>query len=221
MDPTETKEYFAGYEWAGTHVNRLRELYSGKEISTPELRSLLFDQAVRVYPAAPGDMQNEFRQTIWVTGAMKFVVDKLPITREALAAVFEAAMELGAALSAEYWKLECFKELQAKPEKWWRKKIGDAAPNDIVSALAVAWRRKARQYKEKGRENPLSKWEVLVDLTGSREMCVLAEVKHIELVKDGKYWYYRVEGKENSFEVMMRPTYDNGIMTQGTGEIIG
>lgn len=221
MDPTETKEYFAGYEWAGTHVNRLRELYTGKEIATAELRSLLFTESMRVYPSSPGDMVNEFKQTLWVTGAMKFVVDKVPISREALTAVFDAAMEMGAALSAEYWKLECFKDLKGRPEKWWRKNVGDAAPDDVVAALAVAWRRDERRYKGKGRENPLSRWEVLVDRTGSREMCILADVKNIELVRDGKYWYYQVEGKENSFQVMMRPTYDNGIMTQGTGEIIG
>lgn len=221
MDPTQTKEYFTGYEWAGTNVNRLRELYTGKEIATAELRSLLFSESMRFYPSHPGDMENEFKQTLWVTGALKFVVDKIEISRDALTAVFEAAMEMGAALSAEYWKLECFKDLKGRPDKWWRKKIGDATPDDVVAALAVAWRRNERRYREKGRENPLSRWEVLVDRTGSREMCVLSEVRNIELVKDGRYWYYRVEAKENSFEVIMRPAYDNGIMTQGTGEIIG
>jgi hypothetical protein len=218
-DPTETKEYFAGYEWAGTNSNRLRELYTEREIATPELRSMFFTEAARVYPAGPGDMENDFRQTLWVVGAMRFVVDKLPATRESAAAMFDAAMELGAVLSAEYWKLQCSKDLKAKSAKWWKKKAGDATPDDVVAALAIGWRR--RFAKEKQRPMPDSKWEVLADMTGSREMCILAELKEIELVKDGEYWYYRVSAKDRHFEMIMRPAYHNGIMHQAPGDIIG
>lgn len=220
METTETPEYFAGYEWAGTHFNELRERFSSREIGS-ELRGFLFDRAGRVYPTGPGDMENEFKQTLWVTGATRFVVDKLPLEKETLREIWDMAMELGAILSAEQWKLKCWRELRKKPTGWWRKKFGDATPNDVVSALGVAWRRKEAKYKERGRSNPVSKWEVLVDMAGSREMCILAELERIDLVKSGDYWFYHVEGKENTFEVMMRPTYHNGIMTQGTGEIIG
>lgn len=219
MDPTRTPEYFAGYEWAAANLNSLRELFTEREVDTGELRSRLFGEAGKLYPAAPGDMENEYRQTLWVTGAIRFVVDKIPQTREGMAAVFEVAMEMGQVLNAEYWKLECLKKLKAKPSSWWGKKIGDATPNDVVSALAVAWR--ARMAKEKGRPMPVSKWEVLVDMTGSREMCVLADVEKSDLVRDGRDWYYTVEGKGQSFQMMMRPTYWQGQLEHGTGEIIG
>jgi len=220
MDPTETPEYFAGYEWAGTHFNELRERFSSRNIGG-ELRGYLFDQAMKVYRSVPGDMENEFKQTLWVTGAIRFVVDKLPLEKGTLTEVWDMGMELGSILSAEYWKLECWKQLRAKPAGWWKKKKGDASPDDVVAVLAVAWRRNEARHKEKGRPSPLSKWEVMVDRMGSREMCVLAELEKIELVRDGVYWYYRVESKDQSFEVIMRPTPHGDHVEQNTGDIIG
>jgi len=217
MEVTETPEYFAGYEWAGTHFNELRERFSSGDIGS-ELRGYLFDQAMKLYPSMPGDMEREWKQILWVAGGLRFAIDKLPLEKDSLRTVWDMSLEFSHILGAERWKYQCWKELREKPEGWWRKKVGDASPNDVVSALAVAWR--AREGKEKKR-NALSKWEILVDRTGSREMCILSELRRIELVEDGNNWYYRVSGKENSFEMIMRPSYYKGRLEHGTGEIIG
>jgi len=217
MEVIETPEYLAGYEWAGTHLNEFREKFSSSNIGS-ELRGHLFDQAMKLYPSVPGDMEREWKQILWVAGGLRFVVDKMPLERESMVAIWDMSLEFSNILGAERWKYECWKQLRAKPESWWRKKIGDATPNDVVSALAIAWR--AREGKEKKR-NALSRWEVLVDRTGSREMCILAELEEIELVPDGNYWYYRVSGKEYSFEMIMRPYYHDGRLIYGAGDIIG
>lgn len=220
MDFTETPEYKAGRQWAQTNENRLVESYSSDDIIGGTLRTKLFEEAGRIHPAKPGDMEEDIRQTLWVLGAFRHVVDTLPLTREAMTAVFDAAQELGAIYSAEKGKLECFRSLKAKPQKWWKTKLGDATPADVLAAAAVGWRIRRRREKEK-RLSPESIWEVLVDQFGSREMCAFDEAQRIELVKDGHYWYYWVHAPENGFQMIMKPVVHEGRVISYPGELIG
>lgn len=220
MDPTETLEYRAGRAWAAKNENRLVERYSSDDIIGGSLRSLFFEEAGRLYPAAGGDLENDLRQTLWVLGAFRHVVDTLPMTREAMAAVFDAGNELGAIYSAEKAKLRCLNSLKDKEPEWWTKKRGGASPVDVVAAASVGWRIRRRRDKET-RLEPLSIWEILVDWFGSRELCVLVDARKIELVQDGKNWYYWIHAKEYSFQIIMRPTMEEGRMIHAPGDIIG
>lgn len=220
MDFTETPEYQAGRAWARANENRLVERYSSDDIIGGTLRSVFFEEAGRLYPAAGGDLENDLRQTLWVMGAFRHVVDTLPMTREAMAAVFEAANELGAIFAAEKAKLRCLKSLKDKDPAWWTKKKGDASPADVLAAAAVGWRIRRRKEKEP-RLEPRSIWEILVDQFGSRELCVLDEAGEIELVRDGKYWYYWVHAEDYGFQIIMRPAVEDGRVLHVPGDIIG
>lgn len=220
MDFTETPEYKEGRAWARRNEARLSERYSNDDIIGGSLRGRLFEEAAKLYPSEPGDMENDLRQTLWVLGAFRHVVDTLPTSQEAMAAVFDAAQELGAILGAERGKRECFLELKKKPESWWKRKLGDATPADVVAAASVGWR--IRKRKEKAaRQEPANRWEVLIDLLGTREMCALEDPSKIDLVKDGNYWYYWVHGPEGGFQMIMRPVMHEGRMIQAPGDIIG
>jgi hypothetical protein len=220
MELIETPEYEAGRAWAEKNENRLVERYSNDDIIGGSLRTHLFEEAAKLYPATGGDLENDLKQTRWVVGAFRHVTETLPLTPAAMRAVFDAAQELGAIYGAEASKLECFQGLKAKPAAWWRKKVGDASPNDVVDAATVGWRIKRRQERQP-RVEPMSKWEVLVDAFGSREMCALLQAERIELVKDGHYWYYWVHAHENGFQMIMRPVMHEGRMTQAPGDLIG
>lgn len=220
MDPTETPEYNAGRSWAEKNDNRLVERYSNDDIIGGSLRTHLFEEAAKLYPAAGGDLENDLRQTLWVLGAFRHVVETLPMTREAQIAVFDAANELGAIFSAERAKLECLRNLKAKPAGWWKTKLGDVNPDAVVAAASVGWRLRRRKEKEL-RTQPVSKWEVLVDWFGSREMCVLDNAQRIELVRDRAHWYYWVHGDEVGFQMIMRPSMHEGRMIHAPGDLIG
>jgi len=221
MDFTETPEYVSGRAWAAKNENRLVESYSNSDIIGGTLRTVFFEEAGQLYPAVGGNLENDLRQTLWVMGAFRHVVDTLPMTREAMVAVFEAASDLGAIYSAEKAKLRCLKSLKAKEPQWWTRKRGDASPADVLAAAAVGWRIRRRKEKET-RLEPLSLWEILVDQFGSRELCVLDEAKAIELVQDRKYWYYWVHDAEGySFQIIMRPVVEDGRILHAPGDIIG
>lgn len=220
MDPISTPQYKQGRAWAKDNQALLVERYSNADLATAELRTYLFDRALRAYPSGPGDMENELRQTLWVLGAIRHVIDTLPLTKEAMRAVFDISMELGAVLGAEIGKLQCFNELKKKPAAWWGKTFKDARPVDILAALEVDWRR--RFGREKGKSKSDSPWEVMVDVFGSREMCILAHLRTIELRQDGAYWSYVASSKDgNSFQMLMRPVYHDGRLTSLPGEIVG
>lgn len=218
-DVTDTPEYKLGWEWAVEHAPQLAELYTGKELITQELRSRLFRDAMRRWPSQPGDMENELKQTAFVAGAFKAFSDELPLTPEAVAAVFEAALEMGVIYSVEQAKKRYLAILKEKPVGWWRKKLGDASPNEVVGALAHDWR--VRIAPERKRKDPKNKWEVIIDTMGSREMDVLATVTHIVYREDGDYKSYVVESDDGSFQLLARPVFSGMRMTHAAGEIVG
>lgn len=218
----DSPEYNAGRTWAHKNQNRLAESYSNDDIIGGSLRMKLFEEAGKLYPAAGGNMENDLRQTLWVMGAFRHIVDTLPMTREAMIAALDAASDLGAIYSVEVAKLKCFKELKAKDPGWWKKKLGDATPADVVAAATVGWRVKRRVEKSLGPyPTPKSIWEVLVDAFGSREMCLLSHAQEIELVQDRAYWYYWVHGPESGFQMIMRPVVQDGRLVHVPGDLIG
>lgn len=220
MDITETPEYDAGWAWAKEFGRpELSELFTGRDVATPELRKRLFREAARRWPSSPDDLENDLRQTAFVAGGIKAVIQGLPaMSPDSLHAVLEAAMEMGAIWSAEQGKLEAFRRIKAKPAGWWRKRMGEASPQDVVLALSTAWRHD--WAKERGRQAPRSKWEILIDTLGPRELWALAEATEISLREDGVP-RYRVDSPDNDFEVVSRSVYDGGILQHYAGEIVG
>ena len=214
-----TPAYEAGVDWAHRNRTRLSERFSGKELATQELRGTLFAEAQRRYPSQRESMENELKQTAFVAGAYRRLVNTMPLSQEGLIAVSEAAMEIGAWWGAEYNKQDALEALKSRPTGWWRKKIGDATPLDVVNALSSLWWRKFA--KEKG-VSRTSKWEILIDTTGAREMAALASVKRITARQDGEYYSFEVDGEYGEFQVMARPVFGpGGVLVQGTGEVVG
>lgn len=217
-DFTDTAEYKDGIDWAVLHAPELAERYSSNDLSAQELRSYLWKQSNRFYPSKRGEMENELRQTLWVAGAIKRLVDSLPTNLESLRAVFEIALEMGQIYSAEKWKYVHFETLKKKDASWWRKKKGDASPNEIVSALSNRWWN--TYAKEKGVKST-SKWEILIDTLGTREMCALASLEKVVFNDEGKYKTYDVEGDDCDFQMMAEPVWENGRVHSFAGEIVG
>lgn len=215
---TDTPEYRAGFEWSTEHGPLLAELFSNREVSTPELRVRLFKEATRLWPSKHDDLSNDLKQVAFVAGAMKAAIRTLPVSRESLIAMNETAMEMGSLWTAENTKASALERLQAKSFIWWRKKMGDASPNDVVNALSYAWRHD--WAKERGRLNPRSKWEVLIDSTGAREIEILAEAVKIS-EEPGTPYTYTIESEEDSFQIVSRPGYEGTRMLRYPGEIVG
>jgi hypothetical protein len=218
MDITETPEYSSGWEWAVEHGPLLSELFTGRDVSTPELRTRLFREAGRRWPSGSDNLVNDLKQTAFVAGAIKAAVQTLRMSPEAQAAIFEAALEMGVIWSSEQGKAKALQMLQDKPAGWWRRKMGAATPNDVVNALSVAWRHD--WSKERGRRHPRSKWEVMIDTMGPRELWILAEATQILIREDGLPRYV-VDAPEEAFEVVSRPVYEDGVMRRYPGEIVG
>lgn len=218
MTITDTPEYSLGWEWAKEHGPLLAELFTGRDVSTPELRTRLFKEAARRWPSGSDNLVNDLKQTSFVAGALKAAIQTLPMTPEAVSAVMDAALEMGVIWSSEQGKAQALEALQAKPAGWWRRKMGVASPNDVVNAMASAWRHD--WAKERGRRNPRSKWEVMIDTMGPRELWTLADATQITIREDGLPRYV-VETPEELFEVVSRPVYEGGRMTRYPGEIVG
>lgn len=220
-DPIETQEYRDGFRWAAMHGNELIELYTSKSLSEPELRTRLWRAAGHHYPSKRGEMRNEVRQTLFVMGALRRLVETMPENIEGFRAIFEIGLEMGSIYSAEKWKAIHLEAIRKKDASWWRKKNGDASPNEVVGVLSAEWHR--RHAREKGVQRPSSKWEVLVDTLGTREMCALATLKKIEIEDGGRL--YGVEGDDCSFQVMAKNIGDwqdgRYIIYQHAGEIVG
>lgn len=218
MSPTDTPEYKAGWAWATEHGPMLAELFSNKEVSTPEIRVRLFREASRRWPSDPEDLSNDLKQVSFVMGAMKAAVGMLDVSHEALIAENEAGLEMSQLWVTERGKVQALEAIKKKPENWWRTKMGAVSPNQVVNALSVAWR--IDHAKEKGRKNPRSKWEILIDTLGPREMEILADATAILERKDG-YERFVIDAPEDAFEIISRPAYEGGRMHRYPGEIVG
>jgi hypothetical protein len=218
MSITETPEYDAGWAWAKEYGPELAELFSGKEIATQELRSRLFREASRRWPSVQDNMDNDLKQTAFVAGGFKSAAETIKFTQEGAAAVFEAALEMGVIWSSEQAKVRALAELKAKPLGWWRRKMGHAKPLDVVNALSVAWR--YNWAKERGRPHPGSKWAVLIDTLGSREIVILSEATQILSQVNGLPTY-TVDSPEESFQIISRSVYEGGVLYRYAGEIVG
>lgn len=221
-DFTETAEYREGIDWAVMHAPELAERYSSNNITANELRTYLWKVSGQIYPSKRGDMENDMRQTLWVAGAIRRIIDTLPMNLKSMSEVFDIAMEIGQAYGAEKWKYIHFQTLKEKDASWWRKKKGAASPNDIVGVLSNAWWREHAKGKGVSRT---SKWEILIDTLGPREMCALASLETIKYREDGEYKSYEVEGDDCDFQVIASPVYDTSsgrmILVQGMGDIVG
>lgn len=215
---TDAPEYQIGWEWATEHGPALAELFTGRDVSTPELRVRLFKEATRRWPSEPGNLVSDLKQVAFVAGAIKASVQTLKMAPETVTAILEAALEMSMLWSSEQGKAQALEAIQAKPAGWWRKKMGAATPNDVVNALSIAWRHD--WAKERGRRNPHSKWEIMIDTMGPRELWVLAEATQILIREDGLPRYV-VDSSDEAFEVVSRPVYEEGVMLRYPGEIVG
>lgn len=218
MTITDTPEYRAGFEWATEHGPELAELFTGQDASTPELRVRLFKEATRRWPSAHDDLANDLKQVAFVAGAIKAAIQTIDVPRDLMLAANEAALQMGDLWRLEQAKARALETLKARPAGWWRTKMGDATPNDLVNALSFAWRHD--HAKEKGRRDPKSKWEVLIDTLGPREIEILVDATKILERHDGLSRYV-IDAPEEAFEVISRPVYEGTWMRRYPGEIVG
>lgn len=218
IDITDTQEYRDGIDWAVMHAPELVERYSSNNLTADELRTYLWKVAGGIYPSKRDDMANELRQTNFVTGAIRRLVGTLPRGLEGMATVFDIALEMGQIYGAEKWKYVHFLELKKKDASWWRKKKGDASPNEIVAALSNRWWNTFAKEKKVSRT---SKWEILIDTLGTREMCALATLKKVVFSGEGKYKTYDVEGDDCEFQMIAKPVWEDGRVHYWAGDIIG
>jgi hypothetical protein len=224
IDAPDQPDYKEGIDWAVLHAPELVERYSSTEITGRVLRDYLWRAATEIYPTVRGDMENDLRGTYFVLGAIKRIIDSLPFGPEAMKEVFEIGLELGSAYGAEKWKYKCFLELKGRDLSWWRKRKGAASPQDIVLALSSEW---WRRYAKEKHASKTSKWEILIDTLGTREMCILAHLTLVELEEHqgGRYKVWTVNGKENNFQMMASSVWEmidgRQRMIHGAGEIVG
>lgn len=218
MSVIDTPEYQAGWAWAKEHGPLLAELFTSREVVTPELHVRLFREAGRRWPSESDNLENDLKQAAFVMGAMKALIQSLPMTPEAAVAINEAGLQMSHIWSTEQGKAHALEDLKKKPENWWRTRMGAVSPNQVVNALSFAWR--IDHAKEKGRKNPRSKWEILIDTLGPREMEILADATAILERKDG-YERFVVDAPEDAFEIISRPAYEGGRMLRYPGEIVG
>lgn len=128
-DITDQPDYREGIDWAVMHRVELTERYSSTNITEQDLRTYLFRIAERLYPHQREDPENDLRQTFFVAGAIRRIIDTIPFGLEAMREVFDMGMDIGEIYGAERWKVICFRELREKEPSWWRKKRRDASPN--------------------------------------------------------------------------------------------
>lgn len=213
----EEPEYKLGWEWASEYGTVLAELFTAKELSTPELRSRLFEEASRRWPSQKESFDNDLKQMVFAAGAMKALTRSIPA--EEAGAVVEAALEMGAGYASYKAIVHWLNELKAKSRGWWRTKHGDATPQDILNAISVAWRidRKREGYTKP----PKSKWEILIAQMGPRELAALATLEKITLQKDDIYSSYIVEGEEGDFQMLSDWVKEGGVIRRYPGELVG
>lgn len=217
-DITETAAYAEGKAWAGENVDRLRELYTGRELDTAELRSRLFREAERRYRPKRDSFENDLSATAWVAGAIRSLTGTMPMSLEGLAAVFDAALELGSWFGAESASHEALESLKGKPAGWWRRKLGDASPDDIMKAVLMRW---WREVGEPQGRSKTSRAEALKHGFGARELKAFDTVRGIEFEKDGEYEHWWVQGADAGFDIMAKDVYQGSRLIQGAGVIVG
>lgn len=218
MDILDRPEYADGRAWAEAHHTQVAELYSGRELDTAELRNHLFKEAARKYPDQRDSMDNAIKQDLFVAGALRALVDRLPNDQGGVRAMADAAMDMGSIIGADMAKGEAIDQLRKRPSSWWSRRFGGATPDDVVRAMAKKWERDDLATR---RGVSPTRWEVLIDQTGSREMDVLENLHEISLQMDGKYHYYVVSGGGHSFDIMAKDVIEEGRLVQGAGEIVG
>jgi len=218
VDITESPGYATGWAWAKEHGPDLSELFSSRSVATPELRTRLFKEASRRWPSDPNHLENDLLQVAFVAGAMKAAVETLPLEPQALAAIMDAAMEMGMTWSMEKAKVRALQALQAKPAGWWRKKLVGASPLDVVAVLSIAWRKD--WAKERGRSDPKSRWEILIDTMGVRELDALLNATSITELHDGVSRYL-IDAPEESAEIVSRYAREGNVIYHYPGEIVG
>lgn len=226
MTITDAPEYKLGWEWATEHAPELSELFTGRDASTPELRVRLFKEATRRWPSAHDDLSNDLKQVAFVAGAIKAAIQTINVPQDLMIAANEAAFQMGDLWRLEQAKARALETLKARPAGWWRTRLGvsqsrsrpSRTPNDLVNALSFAWRRD--HAKDKGRRDPRSRWEVLIDTLGPREIEILVDSTAI-FEKDEGLFRYVVDSPEEAFEVVSRPVYDGTYMRRYPGEIVG
>lgn len=218
MTITDAPEYHFGWEWAREHGSELSELFTSVDASTPEIRTRLFKEAIRRWPSTHDDLSNDLRQVAFVAGGIRAAIQTIDIPRELMLAANEAALQMGDLWRLEVAKARALETLKARPTGWWRKKMGEATPNDLVNALSVAWRRD--HAREKGRRDPKSKWEILIDTLGPREIEIFVDATQILKREDGLPRYV-IDAPDEAFEVISRPVYEGNYMRRYPGEIVG
>lgn len=209
MDISRHAAYIAGKEWADENLDSLRERYTGTTMWTDEMRKHLWDVALARYPSDPDRMESDVAQTAFVAGALRRVTDTLADDPRSLAEVFDVALELGTTFSVEVAKMECLEELRDKGRSWWQSKKGDLAPDAILTVMSLRF---AREHRRMAR----SRFEPLKEYFGSRELCILAALEKIEVIRDRHYIHAIVESDESTFDVML-----NDAGAQKAGEIVG
>ncbi len=217
MPVADEPEYQLGWEWATEHGASLAELFTSRDLSTPELRVRLFKEGARRWPSQRDSFDNDLKQMLFVAGAMKAFTRKIPL--EEAGAIVEAALEMAADYSSAKAMVYWLNELKAKPTGWWRTKHGDATPQDILNAMSVAWR--IGRKREGEIRSAKSKWEILIGSAGPRELAALATLEKITLKRDGQYVTYEVDGLEGDFQMMADWVREGGVVHQYPGELVG
>lgn len=217
-DITESEAYKKGFDWANKNSASVAELYSSRELLPHQLRSHLFTEADKFYPPQRDSAENDVFQVGFVAGAVRALVDRMPLEPEVLREISEAAMDLGAMYSSLTARHRLIEELKLAPPSWWDKKVGDTAPREIIRILTQKWR---REFGRKEKRMKPSLIEVLLQTLGPRELEALLTVEKIRLLDEGEYARYRVEGPDNSFEIMAKNVIaENGVVLQAVGDLV-
>lgn len=226
LDPNkdfrETVEYRTGRRWAAEGYRRLVELYASNTLNTEELRAALWKAAAEEYPSKRGEMEPELQQTLFFAGAIRSLIDRLSNSMVGFGAMFEMGLEVGQVYQAEKWKYVHFLTLKGKDASWWRKKKGDASPNQILDALSSDW---WHRFGQKKGLKKTSKWEIMIDTLGTREMCAMATLENVVYSGEGSHKTYHVEGDDCEFEMIAElvAEWQDGrhIVHYYAGEIVG
>lgn len=217
MDITEQFQYAEGKLWAEENLDRLRERFTGRDLQTQELRDILWPTAEALYKPKRDSMENDVKATAWVAGAMKPLSNTLDLSREGMVAVFEMALEMGSIFGAEIVKHEALELIKEKPAAWWKKKVGELSPHELMPPIFYKW---WREVGEPEKRSKTSRAEALKYVMGAREMMAFATIKSTvqKGVHGDNYVLFDVEGEGASYEMVV----EDSIHGRGqAGDIVG